>query len=135
MVDQVTKVINQLERFTERLIVKITLDVTANLIEVTPVNTGWARANWVASIGRAVVEDLSTIEPSSQAAGGASQRQSASLASVASAYRLQAGAVFVSNNVPYISDLNDGTSQQQPAGFVQRAVAKAVTRDILGIRA
>lgn len=139
MVDQVKKIVGQLERFTERLIVKITLDVTANLIAPpnkggTPVDTGWARSNWVAAIGKSVVEDLSATEPSTQAAGAAGQRQAASLAGVASSYSLRQGVVFISNNVSYITDLNDGSSQQQPAGFVQRAIAKAVTRDILSIR-
>lgn len=135
MVDQVTQVINQLDSFTERLITKITLDVTANLVEATPVDTGWARANWVAQIGRPFVEDLSAVTPDGQAAASAGQRQAASLGNVASSYRLQRGAVFVSNNVPYIMFLNEGSSQQAPSGFVQRAIAKAVTQDILSLRA
>jgi len=32
----------------------------------------------------------------------------------------------VANGVPYITDLDDGTSQQAPAGFVRRAVNRAV---------
>ena len=34
----------ELERFVERLLVKITLDMVANLTEATPVDSGWARA-------------------------------------------------------------------------------------------
>ena len=41
-----------IDRFTERVVTKIGLDVTANLIETTPVDFGWARANWVPSVGR-----------------------------------------------------------------------------------
>lgn len=133
MVDQVKTIVGQLERFTERLIVKITLDVTANLIEATPVDTGWARANWVARIGSPFDEDLSDIEASPQAAAGAASRQQASLGAVAARYQLQQGSVFVSNNVPYITNLNDGTSQQAPRSFVQMAIAKAVKQDILSI--
>lgn len=133
MVDQVKKVVGQLERFTERLIVKITLDVTANLIEATPVDTGWAQANWVARIGAPFEEDLSEVEPSPQAATSAASRQQASLGAVAARYQLQQGAVFVSNNVPYITNLNDGSSQKAPRGFVQMAIAKAVRQDIRGI--
>lgn len=133
MVDEVAKVTAQLEAFTERLIVKLTLDVTANLKEMTPVDTGWARANWVAQIGRPLEEDLSAVTPTPQAASGAESRSQSSLAGVASGYSLRQGAIFVSNNVTYISRLNDGHSAQAPAGFVQRAVAKAVTQDILSI--
>lgn len=135
MVDEVTKVVAQLDQFVERLIVKITLDVTANLIETTPVDTGWARANWVPAIGRPFVRDLSGVQPTRAAASGAQGRQATGVAGVAAGYRIERGPVFVSNNVPYITDLNDGTSRQQPAGFVQRAVAKALTGDIRSIRA
>ena len=133
MVDQVDKVVGQLERFTERLIIKITLDVTANLIETTPVDTGWARANWVPAIGRPVIQDLRDIDPTTQGAAARSSRQQSSLASVAAQYQLRQGAVFISNNVPYITRLNDGHSKQQPSGFVQRAITKAVTSDIRSI--
>lgn len=133
MVDQVKQLTGLLEKFTERLIVKITLDVTANLTEDTPVDTGWARANWVAAIGQPVDEDLSRVEPTAQAAAGAVSRQQVSLGSVAARYTLQQGSIFVSNNVPYITNLNDGTSRQAPRGFVQRAITKALTRDILSI--
>ena len=49
---QVTAIVRGLDRFAERVIVKITLDVTANLIEANPVDTGWSRANWVPSVGK-----------------------------------------------------------------------------------
>lgn len=134
MVDQVVRVIGQLEKFTERLIVKITLDITANLIENTPVDTGWARANWVPTIGRPDVQNLSNIEPTAQLAAGQATKQQVSLGGVASSYKLRAGAIFISNNVPYITFLNQGTSKQQPSGFVQRAISKALTSDIKSIK-
>ena len=42
--------------------------------------------------------------------------------------------MFVSNNVKYITRLNDGYSRQAPAGFVQSAIRKAVTQDIRSFR-
>ena len=129
------RVIGLLDRFTERLITKIVLDVTANLIETTPVDTGWARANWVPNLSRPLIEDLSDVEPSSQAAAAKAAQQGQATATVATGYRLELGPVYISNNVPYIIFLNQGSSPQaRPAGFVQRAIAKAVTRDILSIR-
>ena len=65
---QVRAVIRSLERLSERVITKITLDVTANLIESTPVDTGWARANWVPQIGAPFIINLNAIQPSPQAA-------------------------------------------------------------------
>ena len=56
---QIRAIVRGLERVTERVIIKITTDVTANLIETTPVDLGWARANWVPSLGAPVVKELS----------------------------------------------------------------------------
>ncbi len=39
--------------------------------------------------------------------------------------KYRGGRLFLSNNVPYISRLNDGSSGQAPAGFVQAAIARA----------
>ena len=50
MVDQIRVVVGAFEDFAEKIIKEITLEATANLIEDTPVDTGWARANWIPSI-------------------------------------------------------------------------------------
>lgn len=116
-------VVKSLDGFTEKLVRRLTLNVTANLIEDTPVDTGWARANWVPSIGvprrqtagtRAAAED-GRIDYGPQAAG---------LADVAG-YKL-GPTIFVSNNVPYITRLNEGSSRQAPAAFVQAAILRAI---------
>ena len=125
---QVTAIGRDLERFVERVTVKITLDVTANLIEDTPVDTGWARANWVPSVGkpsRRPAQLFSGRTPSASVQAAAA-KQSLGQAQ-ALGYKLDRGRVFVNNNVNYITRLNDGYSRQAPAGFVQRAIRKAVT--------
>lgn len=129
---QVRAVIRALERVAERAIVKITLDVTANLVETTPVDVGWARANWVPAIGTPVLKNLSGVEPTSGATSAAASEQQGALGGIVAGYKLNRGKVFVSNNVPYITKLNDGSSTQAPAGFVQAAIRKAVTGDFRG---
>lgn len=124
---QLRFIVRALEKVTERAVAKITLDATANLIETTPVNTGWARANWVPSIGSPIDEPTGDQENVSQS------EQDSGIAQVATQYKLDMGKVFITNNVPYIGALNDGHSQQAPSGFVQVAVEKAVTIDILGL--
>ena len=123
-----------LNRFTGRLIQKITLDLQANLIETTPVDTGWARANWVPAINR----PFFPIQPeggkrTSGEVQAAASRQSNATAGVLR-YTVRQGRVFVSNNVPYVEALNSGHSAQAPAGFVQQGIRKAVTVDIRGFR-
>lgn len=120
-----------LRRAVELVIRKISLDVTANLIETTPVDTGWARANWVPSVGTPFEGTAGSreeaeggqINPGPQVAGQAEILR----------YRLSDGSAFSSNNVPYILRLNDGSSAQAPAGFVEAAIDKALTQDILAL--
>ena len=128
---QIQTIVAGLGRLTERVVIKIALDVTANLIEATPVDTGFASANWIPSVGRADRADPGVRDRSR--VPGAHAKQALGQVAVA-AYKLERGRVFVSNNVRYIQRLNDGSSQQAPRGFVQRAVRKAVTIDIRTLR-
>ena len=118
---QIDVIIEGLEAVVEREIIRITLDITASLIETTPVDTGWARANWVPYIGQPVNRPT----PPRGNEGAARASQVGGQAEVLS-YDLRQGAVTISNGVPYIVDLNRGSSTQAPAGFVEAAIAKAV---------
>lgn len=119
--DERIRIIRELEGLTERVVAGVALEVHAELVESTPVDTGWARANWVPNVG--APGDSSTAgqgEP-----GGAQAAQQAGVARVAT-YRLSQGQVHVTNNVPYIEALNAGHSQQAPAGFVEAAVERGI---------
>jgi len=123
-------VLDVLTRFTEKHVKVITLDAVANLVQDTPRRTGWARSNWVPSIG--TPKDLDgTPPPEDQAAGPVRQRDAAreaGIAAIVTSYRLSLGRIYITNNVPYIRRLNDGHSKQAPAGFVQGAILRAVRR-------
>lgn len=124
---QVTRIGDELERFAERLMVKLTLEVAANLKEETPIDTGWARANWLADISeRGCTSPEMNSDPTPQEASAKSQEQSSREAVVAATYDLDRGPISVSNCVPYITVLNNGSSNQAPRGFVQKSIAKAV---------
>lgn len=126
MAEDVQAVMAALHKVTTRLVQQITLDVQANLIETTPVDTGWAKNNWVPHIGGPVDVPAGSREN----VGPAAAASEAGKAEVLTAYTLDKGPIYVSNNVPYIGSLNDGHSKQAPAGFVQAAILKAVTEDI-----
>ena len=124
---QIRVVMQALERVSEQVIKKIALDIVANLSRApqeggTPVDTGWARANWLATVSVSSKDVAGTAENVSAAVS----EQQAGLGRLL-AYRLAAGPVFISNNVPYILRLNEGSSAQAPAGFVQKAIQEAVT--------
>lgn len=128
MVDQLRQVIGALDSFTEQTIRELTLEATANLIEDTPVDIGWARNNWIPSIGVSREENLTKIKPNAALASAARATQQQGITEVALRYRLMLGAVFITNNVPYILPLNDGSSTQAPKGFVQIAIRKAIAK-------
>ncbi len=131
MVDQAKVVVEDLRAFTEANIRRLSLEVHGELVKApteggTPVDTGWARANWVPTIGSPRTEPDGTRPRSGEktSAGGAAQ---SGLARVATSYRLRQGPVFISNNVPYITVLNDrGTSVVAP-NFVQAAITRAIS--------
>jgi len=87
----------------------VTVAITARLIELCPVDTGHARANFVPGIGEPPVGE----QPS-----GAQQ---AGIAAIAK-WKLGDGEINITNNVPYIDRLIAGSSQQAPAGWDLRAI-------------
>lgn len=85
----------------------------------TPRDTGWASANWIASVGKPHEGTVGSRESVSAA------QQTASLAAILG-YKHEQGSAYASNNVPYIAALNFGSSKQAPAGFVEYAVARGI---------
>lgn len=122
---QIQAIIGQLEQVTEKLIVRIGTNVTAELVVDTPKETGWAAANWVPSVGTA--DSVPAPRPENLSVDDAASRQKGGLAQL-STYRLSKGRAFITNNVPYIIPLNYGHSRQAPSGFVQRAIKNGIIK-------
>lgn len=131
MADQIDIIIAGLEEYTRGEVIALGLNINANLRDSpplgTPIDTGWASANWVPSVG----EPYS--DPSADQVKDPTPAQVTARARVADAgtndilsWRNQDGPIFSSNNVPYIGALNRGHSGQSPRGFVQTAIEKAV---------
>jgi hypothetical protein len=107
---------------------QLSVEIVANLIETTPVDTGWAKANWVPSVGLPVIRPGSFEPPDTLGIASARGQQTAGTLGLLS-YTYTQGSVFISNNVPYVPRLNAGSSTQAPAGFVENAIEKAL-RDL-----
>lgn len=101
------KVIKPLEKKVRA--VALTLD--AELVATTPVDTGRARSNWLPSLN---VPDTRRVEPG----------QKPDIGPTLGAYKVT-DTILISNNLPYINRLNEGSSKQAPAGFVQAAIQRA----------
>ncbi len=124
---QIRVIVSGGNQVTESVVKKLMLDVVANLSAApqeggTPVDTGWARANWLPSVGASISSPAGSREDNVE---GAVAAKKIGLTSVLG-YRLGMGNVYVTNNVPYILKLNDGHSGQAASGFVQAAIIKAV---------
>lgn len=108
----------ELNDHVEKTVKSITLNVTEELAETTPRDTGRASANWRPTTGRPSGEFIPEVQAAKAAQDNGKQD--------VTGYKLTDGATVIENNAPYIGALNDGHSQAQPAGFVQRAIEKAV---------
>lgn len=116
---QIDAILSDLRIHTVREMVALAAEVQSNLIADTPVDTGWARANWVVTVG----------QPAQQAIGSkAAVTQAAAAGAVLANYTFEQGSIFLTNNVQYIQRLNDGWSAQAPTLFVQAAIERALAR-------
>lgn len=96
---------------------KLAFDLFADIVADTPIDTGRAMNNWNISVG---TPDRSITEESGSDGSikGAKQGQAvATLANVPFG-----STVWISNSLPYIVSLNEGSSDQAPANFVENNI-------------
>lgn len=97
---------------------KLAFDIFAGIVADTPVLTGRAMNNWNISIGSV---DHSITEEGGTGGGIKGAKQAQATATLAG---LQPGfTVWISNSLPYIVPLNEGSSDQAPANFVEANIA------------
>jgi len=125
-------VVSDFEAFATKFVKRLALNINAELIKATPVDTGWARANWVPNIGSPFERTAGTREDAEQGRLDLASREKG-LASIVTTYRL-GPEIHQTNNVPYIELLNAGSSKQAPAGFVQSSILRAVQQTVTNTR-
>ncbi len=109
---------NDIRRFTTKTteahnkITRVaTLELFSGVIKATPVDTGRARGNWQTAPGSPVAGETERLDKS----GGEA------IAEVEAKTPEGAGQVtYLSNNLPYIMTLEEGSSTQAPEGMVKR---------------
>ena len=110
---------------------KVTFQAFAAISRANPVQTGRSRSNWNVAEGfvDGSEKDPNLFEPLRKSGGVNDAAIIANFASVtASINSFQFNdTVYLSNNTPYIEELNKGTSGQAPAFFVQIAATAAVS--------
>ena len=88
----------------------VALSILKKLTMRTPVKTGRARANWLASVGS---PRGGTVDPTFR-----------NLAEAVQVFRAagEFPTLYITNNLPYIRRLNEGWSKQAPANFVELSI-------------
>jgi len=122
---------------SDKLVRGVALEAHGRIIRRTPVDTGRARGNWnigVNAIDRSVDGET---KDSSRKKGGKTKRR----ASGAAQKSIQGGQgkilgdfqagdrLFITNALPYVPDLEKGSSKQAPQGMV--AVTKAEMKPLI----
>ncbi len=102
----------------EQLVRKTALVADQVVVLGTPVDTGRARANWISSVNAA--EERNDLPPDKTGQAALDQARL-----TVGRYRL-GQSIFLTNNVEYISFLENGSSKQAPNGMVAAAIQAAV---------
>jgi len=119
----------QVEEGVNKLVRKCALIADRELVLETPVDTGRARSNWQVSLGSPLSSEREPYVPGEALGKGEGQNAAGALAQAQERIgaRRSGQDIYIQNNVDYIGALNDGSSAQAPAGFVQAAIQRAVS--------
>ena len=102
---------------------KIVFDLLGSIVQKTPVDTGRARGNWQLTINTMPSGEVTTsTAPSPQSPATAAEMQ-ASVVTGHPPYQI----VYITNNVTYITYLEEGHSSQAKQGMVEVTLAEMIT--------
>jgi hypothetical protein len=117
------------ERNATELVRVVAKSVIETVTRATPVDTGQAVSNWQVRVDQDATNVIPAYYPGSLRSTAGANIWAAIEAgySVISRYNGNNKRIHITNNVPYIGELNDGSSRQAPASFVQLSVLSAVS--------
>jgi len=108
------KVADDLDRVVILVQKKVAMQLLEGVVNMNPVLTGRSRGNWQVTIGAAATGEIGgETGPWSSA-----QEVINNGAAVVDTMNVL-GAIYLTNNVPYITELEKGSSTQAPQGMVQ----------------
>jgi hypothetical protein len=119
------------ERNTLKIVKRAAIAADQTAVLKTPVDTGRARANWIVTVGApGAGTPVAALGPKGgkgkqgvkgQATNEALEKGRTTILE----YKLGRGGIFITNNVPYIGELDAGSSAQAPKGMTADAVRAA----------
>lgn len=128
---------NYIGRFASDVAAAAALAIVTNLSEVTPVDVGEAVSNWQVALDAPIEEPRTAFSPSpkgkrvkgrwthsvpTEATRSANAPSVLDAAQDVLSHKQPGQPIFISNNAEYIQELDNGSSDQQPLGFVERAI-------------
>ncbi len=96
---------------------KLAFDIFAGVVSETPVDTGRAMNNWNISVG---FPDSSITDGGGSESGIKTSKQATAVAALGGLPPFST--VWISNSLPYIVPLNEGSSDQAPSGYIDRVI-------------
>jgi len=104
------------------LLRKIGFEMIRSIVIMTPVKTGRARGNWQVSFNRAATGQVNTLDKPGNSTISKGEGVIGNLKRMS---LKQVEQIFITNNLDYIVDLENGSSKTQaPAGMVAITVAR-----------
>lgn len=134
---QMHTLVKRIGTFSNETSKDVALTILSDLVQVTPVDVGDALANWQVTLDNPALLPIPAYAPSPKGrviagtwvhkvdpaiTAQANITPTLAAANAALAPKQPGQSIFIANNVPYIEDLNTGTSTQAPSGFVDRAI-------------
>lgn len=93
----------------------------------TPVDVGTAKSNWQVSLNSEASGTRTAYAPGKKGSTGLDNIIAAVSIGDDHIDQYNGGdEIHITNNLPYITDLNNGTSKQAPPGYVQDAILEAI---------
>ena len=108
---------------TVRVVKEVAEEILDTLVDSTPVDTSQALSNWQASLGSGISSTrLAFVVGKFGSTRTASGQMAKAKGSTVIQKFVLGVPIHITNNLPYIKGLNDGTISRQPSGFVQKAM-------------
>lgn len=108
------QVVAELKAQSNELARKVMIDLDQRVVLKTPVDTGRARSNWLIGLGNPERSSRLSVDQS----GGATI-----IENTREILQSKPGQdIWLSNNLPYIQELETGSSRQAPQGMVSTSI-------------
>lgn len=109
----------------QRNLAQTVLVIDQALVTSTPVDTGRARSNWIVGAGPST-EAIDAYVKGAKGSTGAANTEAALKQAQDFLDSTSLSTIYISNNLSYIQFLNEGSSAQAPAGFIEAAVQAGI---------